>query len=643
MSRRSRRALVALPVVVLAAVPPVPPARPAAIAPRAAPPLAVPNDNRAPGGTLHDGVRTLHLEARVVGWRPDADVDSALTVQAFGERGEPTSIPGPLLRATEGAAIVVTVANHVPDSTLVVHGLRAGTVADDTIAVAPGATRELRFRAGAPGTYLYWGTTTGASLPDRWGRDAQLTGAIVIDPAGAAPDTAERVLVMTLVDIYGDSIRGIERRPPSNENVWELAINGRSWPHTERLRYAVGDTVRWRVLNGTELSHPMHLHGFHFRVLAKGSGLADTTYAATATRLAVTELLEPGATTRLEWVPTRAGNWLFHCHMLPHVTPFPRRPPDARGHDVHGHDATRHALTSMAGLVLGVTTVERGAATSPAVGPVAPDAARHVRLLAQEARTEVGRPRRRGFVVDEGPPPAADSIRVPGPPLVLTRGERTTITVVNRLTEPTTVHWHGMELESVFDGVSGWSGVDAQRAPLVAPGDSFTVSLVPPRAGTYIYHTHMDEDDQLQAGLYGAMLVLEPGERFDPAADHVLVVGLATVDGRRRQTLNGRVEPPSIPLRAGRTHRLRLVSILPAAPVVAELTDARGRATWRPLAKDGAALPPSLTAPRPALQRIGVGETYDFAVTPDAAGTATLEVLIPALGVRMRQTFVVRE
>ena len=47
---------------------------------------------------------------------------------------------------------------------------------------------------------------------------------------------------------------------------------------------------------------------------------------------------------------------------------------------------------------------------------------------------------------------------VPGPVLVLTRGEPVEITLVNRMTEPTAIHWHGIELESYDDGVPGWGG-----------------------------------------------------------------------------------------------------------------------------------------------------------------------------------------
>ena len=55
--------------------------------PAAAPAEAVPNDNRTAGGRLEGGVLTLALEARLASWRPDLDVDSAVTVQAFAEAG----------------------------------------------------------------------------------------------------------------------------------------------------------------------------------------------------------------------------------------------------------------------------------------------------------------------------------------------------------------------------------------------------------------------------------------------------------------------------------------------------------------------------------------------------------------------------
>jgi FtsP/CotA-like multicopper oxidase with cupredoxin domain len=584
----------------------------------------VPNDNRRPAGTRARGVLRLGLVARLATWRPSQHVDSTVTVMTFAEEGGAPRIPGPLLRGTAGTAVRMTVRNALPDSTLVVHGLRGGPHATDTLHVAPGAVREVAFRLGAPGTYLYWGTTTHSGIDDRPWRDSQLTGAIVVDAPDARADAGERIFVITILDLYkGDTVRN-----RAGEDVWERAINGRSWPHTERLDYAVGDTVRWRWLNGSYLPHPMHLHGFHFQVTAKGERNADTTYASGRARTAVTEFMAPGTSFAMAWVPTRAGRWLFHCHMRPHVIPFPDRPDSVRAH--LGHAVERHAEDAMAGLVLGVTVTD-----PPGRAPVPPPRpTRHLRVLAQQAAG--GGPFvPRGFVLQRGPDPRADSVEVPGPPLVLTRGETTAITVVNRLREPTTVHWHGMELESVHDGVAGWSRTGGSVAPLLAPGDSFTVTLTPPRAGTFIYHTHMDEERQLATGLYGPLLVVEPGARRDPATDLVFMIGEASTGDSARLALNGRHEPPPLALRAGVTHRLRLVNIHQAGAATVTLAADSTPVPWRLVAKDGADVAPWERGVRPArLARFGVGETYDFAWTPAAPVDAVLSVTLEGRTVR---------
>ena len=72
-----------------------------------------------------------------------------------------------------------------------------------------------------------------------------------------------------------------------------------------------------------------------------------------------------------------------------------------------------------------------------------------------------------------------------------------------------------MELESYYDGVHGWGGTGQQVTPMIEPGGSFVVRFTPPRAGTFIYHTHLHDNRQLTSGLYGAMIVAEPGERFE--------------------------------------------------------------------------------------------------------------------------------
>lgn len=382
----------------------------------------------------------------------------------------------------------------------------------------------------------------------------------------------------------------------------------------------------------------MHLHGFHFRVRAAGNGERDSLYADADTRMAVTELVQRGSTFALEWIPRRAGNWLTHCHMVPHITPYPERVDSSRAHDVH--NLMSHPLQSMAGLVLGVTTT--GEDVAPGSSALANT---HLRLFIQQS-SDTGRRVRKGFVLQRGSIPAADSVEIPGAPLVVIRGEKTSVTVINRLTQASSVHWHGLELESIFDGVAGYSGIGNRRAPLIAPGDSFTVSFTPPRAGTYMYHTHMEEEDQLLAGLYGPIIVLEPGERYDTSRDFTFLMGVGpdgSSDGRGR-VMNGNPTPPAKALTAGVTYRLRLINLGFASVESFGLSTADSSAqTWRLVSKDGAAV----TGRRvePARVWVGVGESYDFEWTPKAGEaflTAQLGTSTSGFGGPRVQRFIVR-
>jgi FtsP/CotA-like multicopper oxidase with cupredoxin domain len=231
----------------------------------------------------------------------------------------------------------------------------------------------------------------------------------------------------------------------------------------------------------------------------------------------------------------------------------------------------------------------------------------------------------RGFALAKSPEEAVAVPDVPGPPLLLTRGETTEITVVNRLSEPTTIHWHGLELESVYDGVAGWSRTGPRIAPLVAPGDSFAVQITPPRAGTFIYHTHMDETDQLAQGLIGPILVLEPGAEYDSERDRVFLIAGQT-DGDYPVTINGWQRPPPATFRVGEEYRLRFIHITRGGVIDIALTQNDSPVRWRAVAKDGADLPEALRLDGGANIRTNTGETFDFLWTPAEPGEAMLSV-----------------
>ncbi len=575
-----------------------------------APPVVQANDNRRAAGQLQHDTLRIALVVQMATWRPEADSGPSVEVAAFGEEGGTPQIPGPLIRVRTGTTIIATVRNALTDSTISVHGLltRPATRSDSMV-LQPGQSGKVRFAAGGPGTYFYWAVLGKHNL-DKDDEREQVSGALIVDPPGGSP--ADRILMM---NIWGTTIDSATYHKA-------LAINGRSWPYTERLNAAVGDTVRWRVINATRRNHPMHLHGFYYRIDARGNGLADTLYSTHARRMVVTEHMGPFQTMTMTWNPDRLGNWLFHCHIAFHVVPETRlNPPPPESHDRMAHDPRIH----MAGLVTGITVRPRpGASERPRGKP------RRLHLFVQEGPRRGHAPRAMGFVLQRGPAPPADSVDIPGSLLVLTRGEPTDIVVINRLREPTAIHWHGIELESYSDGVAGWSGDGTRLAPSIQPDDSFTAQLTLPRAGTFIYHTHLNDIEQLTSGLYGAIVVLEPSQRFDPSTDHVFVAGWDGTDDPLHLLINGDSLPPPLELRAGVPHRLRFVNIGAAVRLQFSLFRDSAATTWRALARDGADLPPPQATIRPAREIVAVGQTADVAFLPLAPGE--YRMVVTALG-----------
>jgi FtsP/CotA-like multicopper oxidase with cupredoxin domain len=623
--------------------------------PSAAPERVRPNDNRVSAGTLQDGALRLELEARLATWHPDGDSLPGIAVEAFNEPGRAPVVPAPLIRVPRGTDVRVSVRNALGD-TLTFHLPSGPAGATDSVRIAPGASGELRVRADAPGTYLYRAVTT-----DRTARTLRvaglLAGAVVVDSAPLPAPARDRVFVLQSA---ADTIEGLEMRRAVH------AVNGRSWPHTERLEGRVGDTLRWRVVNASVTVHPMHLHGFYFRVDAlDGPDVAADGQGAPG-RLVVTERMSPFSTMAVTWGPERPGNWLFHCHFQEHVLPHgvlngvgpdgrPRRigaallVPDA--HAAHAPDAD-HARTAMGGPVLGIRV--RGSAGTPARLASAvrvPGAERRLRLVAvQDPGVGDTQPAMRFVLHDPSSGRRTDTGRDVSPTLDLLRDEPVAITVLNTMREPVAVHWHGIELESFYDGVPGFSGDGRRVAPLIAPGDSFVARFAPPRAGTFMYHSHVEEPRQHRAGLVGALLVRDRATRDRPdtaAEDLVFVYKTARLGGLDAEGLprevpvpiqiNGQADPDTTVLRAGRRYRFRLVGLPTGRPNTTTWLTARPDSSyanlrdtlvvrWRPVAKDGRDLPPAEQAPRLARQIVSMGETYDFEYVPAGPGTLRLEV-----------------
>jgi len=601
----------------------------------------VPSDNRQPAGRLEGNVLTVRLEARAGMWYPEGPGGLGLPVAAFAEEGKAAQNPGPLVRVTAGTEVRAFVRNSLAKP-LSLFGLgEQRGIAADSFVVEPGAVREVRFRATEPGTYYYAGKTSRGRLFGRTGDDSQLNGAIIVDPAGTAPVPNDRIFMISWwVAVDPTSPSGLDRAT--------LVINGRSWPHTERLDVAQGDSLRWRWINFTELEHPMHLHGFYFRVDAVGNGATYTTYAPDQRRQAVTEVVPPGATMALAWSPNRPGNWVMHCHFVGHISHLVSLSTEkgvrSAATETHAHNAADGQMTpalvqahqshQMAGLVLGIRVAPRGVAAAKPARDYRP-----LRLLVRSKPNVYGTLPGYAYVLG-GTPAERDTatLSLPGPTLVLEKDEPVAITVVNQSAVPAAVHWHGIELESFPDGVPGWSGSGTSLLPAIPPNDSLTVRFTPPRAGTFMYHSHFDEFGQIASGLYGSIVVVEPGTRYDADTDRVMLFSDAgpTTNVIRGPfpgaLLNGSAEPAPFDLRAGVSYRLRLINIRTDYPASLAILSGDQPVNWRVIAKDGADLPPSQATVRPAKLTFSAGEIYDVQFTPQAGSDLTLQFGTPQQG-----------
>lgn len=108
---------------------------------------------------------------------------------------------------------------------------------------------------------------------------------------------------------------------------------------------------------------------------------------------------------------------------------------------------------------------------------------------------------------------------VPAPTLRLREGDEVTIRVTNRMSVPTSIHWHGILLPYQMDGVPGLS----YRG--IAPGDTFTYRFTLRQSGTFWYHSHTGMQEM--TGMYGALIIEPRHAAVSPAADRDYVVQLS--------------------------------------------------------------------------------------------------------------------
>lgn len=112
--------------------------------------------------------------------------------------------------------------------------------------------------------------------------------------------------------LYEDrpSTREIELRLTGNMERYFWSINGVKYSDAKPIRLRYGERVRFKFVNETMMTHPMHLHGM-WSILDTGKGQWDPVKHVVS--------IAPGKTVYTETEVDAPGEWAFHCHLMYHM------------------------------------------------------------------------------------------------------------------------------------------------------------------------------------------------------------------------------------------------------------------------------------------------------------------------------------
>lgn len=260
--------------------------------------------------TMDNGTKVFNLTATPVRW--PILKDTVVTAWAYNGM-----VPGPLIRATNGDRVRILIKNNLPEPTTIHwHGIQVPNnmdgIPDETQKpIQPGETFTYEFVAKPAGTYWYH---------SHFDSDKQisvgLSGAFIIDPIGglaSKPDVDKVLMLNEWRVIDGQTYAAM---PATGMDGNFFTINGKAFTSTENVTAKVGQKVRLRFIGSGQMIHPMHLHGFPFKIVATDGN--DVPLSAQWTKDVVS--VAPGERYDIEFTPDRPGKWMLHCHIPHHTT-----------------------------------------------------------------------------------------------------------------------------------------------------------------------------------------------------------------------------------------------------------------------------------------------------------------------------------
>jgi hypothetical protein len=254
-----------------------------------------------------DGRKTFHLIAEPV----VREFAPGLRVSCWGYNGE---TPGPTIEAVEGDHLRIYVENRLPEPTSVHwHGVLLPNGMDGVAGlnqrrIEPGETFKYEFQVRQHGTSMYH-----PHFDEMVQQSMGMMGFLIFHPRQPRR-RIDRDFAIFLNEWFikpGTSIPD----PTMMLDFNVFTFNGRVFPGTAPLVVRHGDRVRIRIANISMDSHPIHLHGHHFRWTGTDAGPLPETAWTPETSINV----PPGTTRDVELVADNPGDWALHCHKVHHT------------------------------------------------------------------------------------------------------------------------------------------------------------------------------------------------------------------------------------------------------------------------------------------------------------------------------------
>ncbi len=277
-------------------------------------PITAGNSRKLPW-KMNNGVKEFHLIAEEF----EQEFAPGMKVKCWGYNG---STPGPIIEAIEGDRVRIFVTNNLKEHTSTHwHGIFLPNGMDGVGGltqpqIQPGETYEYEFTLRQHGTFMYH-----PHADEMVQMAVGMMGMFIIHPKRSQTKIDRDFAIM----LHEWAIHpGTYRPDPSVMLDFNMfTMNGKVFPAIEPMVAKTGERIRIRMGNLSMDQHPMHIHGFAFKVTATDGGQIPEAGQWPQTTVPV----PVGSTRDIEFIADEPGDWIFHCHKSHHTM-------NAMGHDI---------------------------------------------------------------------------------------------------------------------------------------------------------------------------------------------------------------------------------------------------------------------------------------------------------------------